>query len=99
PEMHSVCAWLLKRWGRESEMLKLQKQLTFSAPFEERRWFTAIPNISMIACRHDLAAGSAVHSVESLPPVHSSPVHSSAVHDSPQTLATANPLPHGEFAI
>ncbi len=47
---HSVCGWLLRRWNEDTETLRLQKQLGFTAPSEQRQWFGVLPNIAMVAC-------------------------------------------------
>lgn len=88
PELHSVCGWLLRRWGEESQMLKLQRHLRFSAPANNRQWFTAFPNIAMIACRPNLAAQATADSPRTLP-----------ASDSRPSPATASPAPLGDFAI
>lgn len=92
-ETHSVCGWLLRRWGDESELHKLQMQLRFPAPFGHRQWFTALPNIAMIACRPNPAAGATSDAA------HQSPAHMLPSRDSVQTPATAGTAPMGDFAI
>ena len=48
--MHSVCGWLLRHWGEDTDALNLQNQRGFRAPSEQREWLEILPNISMIAC-------------------------------------------------
>lgn len=88
PEMHSVCGWLLRRWGEESQLLELQRQLRFPAPSSHRQWFTALPNIAMIACRPNPAADTSADAPHILP-----------TNDREQSLATASAAPLGDFAI
>jgi len=63
PGLHSAAEWLMRRWGRGNELMRLSQELTSPAPTSKRRWYINRQGqtLAVIAGPVEFVRGSPTH--------------------------------------